>query len=262
MALFQIQNLRSNEVHRKVSVNVLLPVDSHAQHPAGERFRTLYLFHGVTDNNMAWLLNTRLYELAEKYNLCVVLPSGENSFYMNRKDRFECWENFFCQELPQLMQRAFPLSDRREDTFIGGFSMGGFGALRNGLKHYDRYGKIFCFAPALELEYTMDSTYDAENYLMNRSFVEAHYGPDLQAYRNSDKDPLWLIDHLTAQGIDLPKIYMATGQDDTLADVHRAIEQPLADAQADYTAKIVPGIHDWDFINRNLEQALQWLAEE
>ena len=84
MALFQIQNLRSNEVHRKVSVNVLLPVDSHAQHPAGERFRTLYLFHGVTDNNMAWLLNTRLYELAEKYNLCVVLPSGENSFYMNR----------------------------------------------------------------------------------------------------------------------------------------------------------------------------------
>mgnify|MGYP000111500619 FL=1 len=56
MALFQIQNLRSNEVHRKVSVNVLLPVDSHAQHPAGERFRTLYLFHGVTDNNMAWLL--------------------------------------------------------------------------------------------------------------------------------------------------------------------------------------------------------------
>ena len=93
-------------------------------------------------------------ELAEKYNLCVVLPSGENSFYMNREDRFECWENFFCQELPLLMQRAFPLSDRREDTFIGGFSMGGFGALRNGLKHYDRYGKIFCFAPALELEYT------------------------------------------------------------------------------------------------------------
>ena len=262
MALFQIQNLRSNEVHRKVSVNVLLPVDSHAQHPAGERFRTLYLFHGVTDNNMAWLLNTRLYELAEKYNLCVVLPSGENSFYMNREDRFECWENFFCQELPLLMQRAFPLSDRREDTFIGGFSMGGFGALRNGLKHYDRYGKIFCFAPALELEYTLDSTYDAQDYLMNRSFVEARYGPDLQASKNSDQNPLWLIDHLTAQGIDLPKIYMATGQDDTLADVHRAIEQHLADAQADYIAKIVPGIHDWDFINRNLEQALQWLAEK
>ena len=55
---------------------------------------------------------------------------------------------------------------------------------------------------------------------------------------------------------------MATGQDDTLADVHRAIEQHLADAQADYTAKIVLGIHDWDFINRNLEQALQWLAEK
>ena len=140
--------------------------------------------------------------------------------------------------------------------------MGGFGALRNGLKHHDRYGKIFCFAPALELEYTIDSTYDADNYLMNRSFVEAHYGPDLKTSLNSDKNPLWLIDELTSKGITLPKIYMATGQDDTLADVHRTIEQKLKAAKAEYTAKIVPGIHDWDFINRNLDQALQGLAEK
>ena len=80
MALFQIQNLRSNEVHRKVSVNVLLPVDSHAQHPAGERFRTLYLFHGVTDNNMAWLLNTRLYELAENTTSALCFPVGKTAF--------------------------------------------------------------------------------------------------------------------------------------------------------------------------------------
>ena len=261
MALFQIQNLRSNEIHRKVSVNVLLPIDSHGEHHSGECFRTLYLFHGVTDNNMAWLLNTRLYELAEKYNLCVVLPSGENSFYMNREDRFECWENFFCEELPTLLQRAFPLSTRKEDTFIGGFSMGGFGALRNGLKHHDIYGKICCFAPALELEYTLDSTYDAENYLMNRGFIEAHYGNDLHASYQSDQNPLLLIDHLSAKGIELPKIFLTTGQDDTLVEVHKTVEQHLKAANADYTAKIVPGIHDWDFLNRNLEQALQWLTQ-
>ena len=55
MALFQIQNLRSKEIRRKISVNVLLPIDSHRAHPAGEKFRTLYLLHGTTDNNMAWL---------------------------------------------------------------------------------------------------------------------------------------------------------------------------------------------------------------
>ncbi|MFR6344983.1 MAG: alpha/beta hydrolase-fold protein, partial [Christensenellales bacterium] len=111
MALFQIQNLRSKEIRRKISVNVLLPIDSHREHPAGEKFRTLYLLHGTTDNNMAWLLNTRLYELAEKYNLCVVLPSGENTYYLNQEDRFENWDSFFAQELPMLLRRAFPLSE-------------------------------------------------------------------------------------------------------------------------------------------------------
>ena len=262
MALFQIQNLRSKEVHRKISVNVILPIDSHREHQPGEKFRTLYLFHGVTDNNTAWLLNTRLYELAERYNLCVVLPNGENSFYMDREDRFENWGRFFAQELPMLLRRAFPLSERREDTFIGGFSMGGYGALRNGLKYHDAFGKICCFAPALELEYTMDSTYDAEDYLRNRGFVEAHYGKGLEDAVETDKNPLWLIDQLSAQGVELPKIFLATGEDDGLLPVQQSIVQHLEAAKADYTAHVAPGSHEWDFLNRNLETALQWLTKD
>lgn len=262
MALFQIQNLRSKEVHRKISVNVILPIDSHREHQPGEKFRTLYLFHGVTDNNTAWLLNTRLYELAERYNLCVVLPNGENSFYMNREDRFENWGNFFAQELPMLLRRAFPLSERREDTFIGGFSMGGYGALRNGLKYHDMFGKICCFAPDLELEYILEGRFDEMDPLSCQGYAESHYGPDLKAAHNSDKNPLWLIDTLNAQGIELPKIYLTTGEDDFLAEVHQTIAKKLQSVQADYKAPLVPGIHDWDFLNRNLELALQWLTEK
>lgn len=262
MALFQIQNLRSKEIRRKISVNVLLPIDSHREHPAGEKFRTLYLLHGTTDNNMAWLLNTRLYELAEKYNLCVVLPSGENTYYLNQKDRFENWDSFFAQELPMLLRRAFPLSERREDTFIGGFSMGGYGALRNGLKYHDTFGKICCFAPDLELEYILEGRFDEMDPLSCQGYAESHYGPDLQAAHNSDKNPLWLIDTLKAQGITLPKIYLTTGEDDFLAEVHQTIEKKLQSVQADYTASLVPGIHDWDFLNRNLELALQWLTKK
>ena len=95
-----------------------------------------------------------------------------------------------------------------------------------------------------------------------QGYAESHYGPDLQAAHNSDKNPLWLIDTLKAQGITLPKIYLTTGEDDFLAEVHQIIEKKLQSVQADYTAPLVPGIHDWDFLNRNLELALQWLTEK
>ena len=41
-----------------------------------------------------------------------------------------------------------PLSTKREDTFIGGISMGGYGALYNGFKYRDTFSKVAAFSPA------------------------------------------------------------------------------------------------------------------
>ena len=59
----------------------------------------------------------------------------------------------FGEELVQMTRDMFPLSHKREDTFIGGLSMGGYGALLHGLTNPGRYNAIGAFSPGIPLPF-------------------------------------------------------------------------------------------------------------
>ena len=155
MALMQME-FKSETLKRTVSMNVILPI---------ERFRgpfpTLYLLHGLTDNYNGWLSYTRIRLWAEESGLAVVMPSGENSFYMDIPVKDGCLGDFgeyIGREPVNVTREIFPLSPRREDTFLAGLSMGGFGACRNGLKYCETFGKVAILSGALHFyEYSLCS---------------------------------------------------------------------------------------------------------
>ncbi len=206
-----------------------------------------------------WPLHTRIAELSEKYNLAVIMPSGENSYYLDRDDFFASYGKFIGEELVNKTRTLFPLSDKREDTFIGGFSMGGYGSLYNGLNNPDTFSKIITFAPSLELFFKPDASYD-DPFPKNKGYIEAHYGPMEKAY-NTNKDIPWLIDEMKKNNVNFPEIFMRTGEDDPIRKTHAMLEEKYKEAGINYTAKIVPGAHEWDFINRNFEDAISWLCK-
>ena len=154
MALLQME-FRSAALKRTVSLNVILPA---------ERFQgpypTLYLLHGLTDNCSGWLSYTRIRLWAEESGLAVVMPSGENSFYMDILVKDGCLGDFgeyVGRELVEVTRELFPLSRKREETFLAGLSMGGFGACRNALKYSDTFGKAAILSGALHFyEYPAD----------------------------------------------------------------------------------------------------------
>ena len=154
MALMQME-FKSETLKRTVSMNVILPI---------ERFRgpfpTLYLLHGLTDNYNGWLSYTRIRLWAEESGLAVVMPSGENSFYMDILVKDGCLGDFgeyIGRELVDVTREMFPLSHKREDTFLAGLSMGGFGACRNGLKYCETFGKVAILSGALHFyEYPVE----------------------------------------------------------------------------------------------------------
>lgn len=84
-------------------------------------------------------------------NLAVVMPAGENAFYVDQPSIGAMHGQFIGEELVEITRKMFPLSRKREDTFIGGLSMGGFGALRNGLKYHDTFGAVICLSGALHV---------------------------------------------------------------------------------------------------------------
>ena len=73
----------SHTLGMNTTVNILLPQENYGANYGfnGSRFRTLYLLHGLSDDESIWLRRTSVERYAERYGLCVVMPRGDRSFY-------------------------------------------------------------------------------------------------------------------------------------------------------------------------------------
>lgn len=254
MALIQV-NYISGALQRTVPVQVILPVDKltpDGKLSAPKKFKTLYLLHGYLGNYTDWVCGTRIQRWAQERDLAVVMPSGDNAFYVDRPESGNLYGEFVGRELVEITRRMFPLSDRREDTFIGGLSMGGYGALRNGLKYCETFGSVISFSGVVDI---MSAP--------RTDFARAIMG-DLDEAILSDKNPRVLIRRLAeAREKDpayrLPRIYLSCGTSDGLLEQSRVCRDLLLEAGFDVTYEEGPGGHDWDFWDAQLKKALAWL---
>ena len=254
MALIQV-NFVSKSLLRTVPIQVILPVDKISMFSDAKKeekpFKTLYLLHGILGNYTDWVSGTRIQRWAEERDLCVVMPSGDNAFYVDQPASMNYYGRFIGEELVDVTRRMFPLSRKREDTFIAGLSMGGYGAIRNGLKYHDTFGAIAGLSSAIHI-------LEPGTEHMNIAMEESFFGP-LDEARKSDKNPLVLIDKLVEEKAELPKIYMACGLDDGLLEVNRTYRDLFKEKGFDITYYEGPGAHEWDFWDREIKKVLDWL---
>lgn len=264
MALLQV-NTYSKALSRNITFHVVLSNDAWPETIEGNPYykrsaKTLYLLHGFTGSTADWLTGSLIQELAIKYNLAVVMPSGENSFYLNGKGLGRGYETFTAEELPSYCQRTFGLSDRPEDNFIGGLSMGGFGAIHTALKYPERFGKMFGLSSAMIVNGIIGlkpgSTYGDGDY----DYFEQTFG-DLEQLAESPNNPEYLVKMRKAKGETIQPVFMACGSEDFLLRQNHEFRDFLIKEGVDLTYKESPGIHDWKFWNEYLEPAIQWLLD-
>ncbi len=256
MALIQVSFV-SQCLFRSVPIQVILPVDKisfdGSPVPPPKPFKTLYLLHGLLGSCGDWVSGTRIQRWAEERDLAVVMPSGDNHFYLDQPAGGDRYGQYIGEELVEITRRMFPLSRRREDTFIGGLSMGGYGAVRNGLKYHETFSHIIGLSSALHI------LEDAENAGSARiSFEESNFGPLNEAV-SSDRNPRVLIERLVRENAELPRIYLACGTGDSLIDVNRAYRKAFEDAGFDITWAETDGGHTWDLWDDQIHRALDWL---
>lgn len=264
MAFIQMSVL-SKSLMRTVPVNMILPVDKMVLPGMPEReekpYKTFYLLHGIFGNYTDWVCGTRIQRFAEENDLVVVMPSGDNAFYVDRPASHNFYGEFIGEELVELTRRMFPLSRKREDTFIGGLSMGGYGAMRNGLKYGDTFGYIVSLSGAMHLEEMASRTKDDVFFIESKSFAESCF-EDLSKLLDSDKNPKWLVKERKKAGKPLPKVYMACGNQDSLLEANRDMAAFLKAQGVDVTFEVGPGGHEWDFWDAYIKKAIDWLPTE
>ena len=264
MAFIQMSIL-SKSLMRTVPVNVILPADKMVfpgmPEPPEKPFKTLYLLHGVFGSYIDWVNGTRIQRYADEHDLAVVMPSGDNAFYVDQPGANNYYGEFVGKELVELTRKMFPLSRKREDTFIGGLSMGGYGAMRNGLKYWENFGSIVALSGALLVEDVAKRTNDDPFFLNRRDYAEACFG-DLSKILDSDRNPKYLVRQLKKEGRPIPRIYMACGDADSLLPVNQDMAAFLKEQGADVTFEVGPGAHEWDFWDTYIRKAIEWLPTD
>ncbi len=262
MAFIQV-NMMSESLYRTVNVNVILPADKIAMPDQKDQkiekvkeFKTLYLLHGIFGSQVDWINGTNLQRWAEEKNLAVVMPAGENRFYVDQPVTHDYYGRFIGEELVNVTRAMFPLSSRKEDTFICGLSMGGYGALRNGLKYSDTFGYVAALSAASMVDIT-----DGTLSFMQDGYLEAIFG-DLKKARKSDVSIDWLIKENAKEKKNDQKLYIACGESDPILNHSKHIARQLKENNYDVTFETGPGAHEWDFWNRYVKHVIDWLPLE
>lgn len=134
--------------------NYLQEVSDYQKHYKLGPFKTLYLFHGVWNSGEQWVENTSILRYAEEENMAVVILNVGNSYYANAYDG-KRFENFVVEELIGFVRGIFPLSEKREDNFALGMSMGGYGILNIAFKYPHIFSKCAMLSPVTDIVYSI-----------------------------------------------------------------------------------------------------------
>ena len=253
----------SESLRRVVSFNILLPNDSPLEFiKDNENYergvKTLFLLHGYSGNNRDWILESKINEFAIKYNIAVIFPNGDNSFYLDGKGMGSKYGTYVGEELVNYTRRVFGLSNKKEDTYIGGFSMGGFGAIHTALKYNETFSKAFALSSALIINEIKNKDENFSTPIADYYYYESTFG-NLNELENSENNPEELIRRLKSENKSIPSIFIACGKEDFLIEPNRDFHKFLIDNNVDVYYEEDEGNHNWEFWNKYLEPSIQWL---
>lgn len=137
--------------------------------------------------------------------------------------------------------------------------MGGYGALLNGLRDHETFGAIVMLSAALMTSTDLTKSTKPAWFAETPAYLQHVFGPDLAAASQSELNPKILLKRLLAEQATLPAIYMAIGEDDGLKGVNDDFDAFLTEHQVKHVYETGPGNHEWDFWDRYLLRALDWL---
>lgn len=246
MAWIQM-NFQSNALFQSTTLNVIIPAETMEGMPPRPRddWRTVYLLHGLGGDSTHWMMNTKLNELAQLTDTCFIMPSGDNSFYLNSDSNMNKYSDFIGKEMVEFTRKMLPLSHKREETAIGGLSMGGYGALYNGLIHNETFGHIIALSPALIVGGLGGEAF-SNPALHNDGFFERVFGhPETET--GTDKDLVAVARKVLAEAKQPIDLYLACGYNDMLVHLSRDYSRKLNEMGLPHTYEEGPGTHEWAF---------------
>lgn len=259
---FLTMSMYSDVLQMDTSVNVLLPENRKTGQDKAEpdrKYPVVYLLHGHGDDHTAFIRKSNIELIARELSVVVVMPSTYRGFYTDNVHGLKYY-TYFSEELPKKIRNFFPVSEKREDTFIAGNSMGGYGAFRIAMANPDKYAAAASLSGALLPFYQKDGETDIMETFGDFGEVKRCAYGTAEEFASSDNNLCCLVDWLNSYGGKQPLLYQSVGTEDLITgEQNKAFHDYLNrhGENLNYIYSESPGGHNWTFWNQELKKVFQ-----
>src|SRR4051795_7932260 len=246
---FATINYQSRSLNKASSFNVIFPDDPEVPRP----WSAFYLLHGLSDDHTIWMRRTSIERYATGLPLVVVMPDGGRGWYTNAVGPGPgyAYEDDLIKDVVGLVDRTFPVKAERAGRAIGGLSMGGYGAVKLGLKHHDRFASVNSHSGALGI---LQIDWRKNDRIKDiAAELERIYGT---AGKGGPEDPFGIVEKIDHGRI--PAMRIDCGKDDFLIGQNRSFHRHLESMHIPHEYEEFPGEHNWPYWDMHVQEALSF----
>jgi S-formylglutathione hydrolase FrmB len=246
--------LDSKLMAREMPYNIIVPpaYDSEKQ----TRFPVLYLLHGLYGSHKDWTSRTKIAEYAVRHRIIIVNPEGANGWYSDSatmpNDRYE---TYIIEELVPEIDKNYRTISKRSGRAVAGLSMGGFGALKFGVK----YPEMFALAASMSGAVAVSSYRTDADVGKFAPLLKPVFGEPGSATQNAN-NLFKIVGEMPAEKIAaLPFLYLDCGTEDELGllSSNQRLAAALIQRKIPHEFRQLPGKHNWAFWNQQIVEILQ-----
>ncbi len=249
---------QSKLVNTTLPYNVILPPDYDTAKTT--RYPVLYLLHGLSGHYSDWVQRTNIADYAAEYRMIVITPEGNDSWYSDSTTvTTDKYESYILKELIPDVQQRYRAIEARYGRSIAGLSMGGYGAIKFGLKS----PSTFVFAGSMSGAFSVTRLTEQDGPPRWESSLKVFGPPGTDARKANDLFDL--IEKLSAaQVLSLPYFYFDCGTEDSLRNfsANRKLSELMVEKKIPHEYRQLPGDHSWGYWDRQVREILKIAAEK
>ncbi len=256
---------------RPYEFNIYLPV---GYDESDVRYPTIYLLHGRGDTKDAWLnIRDTLDRMIAEGTIppmIAVLPdmpslSAAGYYIDSLYQGGEALESAFFNDLIPYVDSTYRTLAEPDSRIVGGYSMGGYGAMRYALAHPEMFGGTLILSPAV---YTPLPPADSSMREFG-AFGKGDVAFDEEIYRSHNYPALLETFERSGQPL---YVFIAVGDDewkhpdpedqfhDLDLEAHLLFNHLVRESDIAAEFRVYNGGHDWDVWQRGFEEGMAYLA--
>ena len=264
--IIQEKTVKSTTLNKNVNYTIYVPAD---YDQSQRTYPVVYLLHGYTDDNTAWLQYGEVNRYADQAiadgtipPMIIVMPDADSSFYINSYDGKEKYEDFFIKEFIPAIEKTWRIKGQKRFRAVAGLSMGGYGTLIYALK----YPELFAAAAPLSAAVFADD--DITGFPENswdKTFAQL-YGRDLKGKDRLSK--AWydnsipkLVETKSADDLKKVRYWIDCGDDDFLIKGNCNLHILLTEKKVPHEFRVRDGVHDWKYWRTGITDALKFIGD-